>query len=252
MRLRTSRSQTWTAAALSAGRTGCSRSPHSRRSCGDLPSLGHRALALSIACRSSHAGLGTIGRKTGIEQRSGLYLVAPGRTPRCLTVRVFGAGLPNARAGSVSDMDCLVPGHMNHDTVDHVSAAFGPYLKGSLEAALRSKTPSSSLPTLVSDLLKQSLQHIDDALISDFIALFPSEEADVLTRIQPAHVESILNEKKGESSGYRKTARAFGGTTALVTLVDPARRHLWVANVGDCVAGRHPRYYPKSRLRAGC
>ena len=33
-------------------------------------------------------------------------------------------------------------------------------------------------------------------------------------------------------------APRFGGSTALVTLVDPRRRHLWVANVGDCVAGR--------------
>lgn len=133
---------------------------------------------------------------------------------------------------------------MNHDTVDHISTSFGPHLKGQLESAFRSRPPPSALPRLVSDILKQSLEHIDRAMISEFLDLFP-RGADELTRLDPARVRHMLNDKNGQSSGYRKTARAFGGTTALVTLVDPTRNHLWVANVGDCVAGRCPRYYPK-------
>ncbi|RPD63915.1 protein serine/threonine phosphatase 2C [Lentinus tigrinus ALCF2SS1-6] len=126
-------------------------------------------------------------------------------------------------------------GHMNHDTVDYVSTQFGPYLKDQLDSVLRSRPPPSALPKLVSDTLKQSLESIDDTMISDFLALFP-READALTRLDPARARHLVNENGGESSGYRKTARAFGGTTALVTLVNPTRGHLWVANVGDCVA----------------
>ncbi|PIL34209.1 hypothetical protein GSI_03920 [Ganoderma sinense ZZ0214-1] len=126
-------------------------------------------------------------------------------------------------------------GHMNHDCVDFVSTRFGPYLKSLLDASLRTCPSPSALPSLVSGLLRQALLHIDQILVSDFIGLFP-RELDALRRVNPTHAKNRVNDKGGENSGYRKTARAFGGSTALVTLVDPRRRHLWVANVGDCVA----------------
>ncbi len=155
-------------------------------------------------------------------------------------VRVFG---PSFYSEDPVRSDCLDTGHMNHDTADHVSTHFGPYLKSRLESALRSRPSPSALPKLVSDILKHSLEHIDGAMISEFLALFP-REPNALTRLDPARARRLVNEKKGESSGYSKTARAFGGTTALVTLVNPTRSHLWVANVGDCVAGRSPRCCP--------
>ena len=126
---------------------------------------------------------------------------------------------------------------MNHDCVDFVSTRFGPYLKSLLDASLRSYPSPSALPSLVSGLLRQALEHIDQILVSDFVGLFP-RELDALRRVNPTHAKNRVNDKGGENSGYHKTARAFGGSTALVTLVDPRRRHLWVANVGDCVAGR--------------
>ncbi|TFK94610.1 protein serine/threonine phosphatase 2C [Polyporus arcularius HHB13444] len=140
-----------------------------------------------------------------------------------------------ALPGGTWTYSAVFDGHMNHDTADHVSTHFGPYLKSRLDSALRSRPSPSALPKLVSDILKHSLEHIDGAMISEFLALFP-REPNALTRLDPARARRLVNEKKGESSGYSKTARAFGGTTALVTLVDPTRSHLWVANVGDCVA----------------
>lgn len=126
---------------------------------------------------------------------------------------------------------------MNHDCVDFVSIRFGPYLKGLLEASLRTCSSPSALPSLVSSLLKQALEHIDQTLVSDFVGLFP-RELNAIRRVHAIRARDLLNDKGGDNSGYHKTARAFGGSTALVTLVDPRRRHLWVANVGDCVAGR--------------
>ena len=74
-------------------------------------------------------------------------------------------------------------------------------------------------------------------MISEFVALFPGEP-EAFSKLNPARASELLNDGHGNSSGFYRTARAFGGTTALVTLVDPTRRHLWVANIGDCVAGR--------------
>ncbi|KAI0645389.1 protein serine/threonine phosphatase 2C [Trametes meyenii] len=131
----------------------------------------------------------------------------------------------------------IFDGHMNHHTVDHISESLGPYVKASLAAALRPRPPSeSTLPALVSDILKRSLEHVDGALVSDFLALFPSADAGELRKLSPLQIKQLLSDASGAKSGHRTAARAFGGSTALVTLVDPVRRHLWVANVGDCVA----------------
>ncbi|CDO76720.1 hypothetical protein BN946_scf184796.g14 [Trametes cinnabarina] len=127
-------------------------------------------------------------------------------------------------------------GHMNFDTVEHVSAALGPYVKTSLAAALRSRPSPSALPTLVTGILEQSLAHIDSALVSDFLTIFPSAEPEALRRHDPSRMKQLINDISSEKAGYFRTARAFGGTTALVTLVDPTKSHLWVANVGDCIA----------------
>ncbi|KAH9892859.1 protein serine/threonine phosphatase 2C [Cubamyces lactineus] len=127
-------------------------------------------------------------------------------------------------------------GHMNYDTVEHISAALGPYVKDSLAAALRSRPSPTALPAIVSGILKHALAYIDSALVSDFLAIFPSTEPEELRRLDPSRIRQLLNETSGGKSGYRNTAKAFGGTTALLTLVDPSRSHLWVANVGDCVA----------------
>ncbi|TBU29547.1 protein serine/threonine phosphatase 2C [Dichomitus squalens] len=126
-------------------------------------------------------------------------------------------------------------GHMNHDCVDYVSTAFGPHLRGLLDASLRSRPSPSALSALVSNLLRQTLEYVDQTMTSDFLALFP-RELDAVSRLNPTHVRNLVNDKTTASSSYHKTARAFGGSTALVTLVDPTRSHLWVANVGDCVA----------------
>ncbi|KAL1942654.1 hypothetical protein VTO73DRAFT_4894 [Trametes versicolor] len=130
-------------------------------------------------------------------------------------------------------------GHMNHHTVDHISAALGPYLKDSLAAALRSRPPDPKIPAIVSSVLERSLEHLDGTLVSDFLSVFPSTKAEELRGLHPSRVKQLLSDcPPGEKglSGYIRAARAFGGTTALVTLVDPTKSHLWVANVGDCVA----------------
>ncbi|KAH9855204.1 protein serine/threonine phosphatase 2C [Lenzites betulinus] len=143
-------------------------------------------------------------------------------------------GLP----GGTWTYTAVFDGHMNHHTVDHISAALGPYLQDSLAAALRSEHSQSRLSsTLVSDTIRSSLAHLDSTLISDFLNVFPSSEPEELRRLEHSRVKQLLSTTPADrTSGHLKAARAFGGTTALVALVDPTESHLWIANVGDCVA----------------
>ncbi|KAH9942305.1 protein serine/threonine phosphatase 2C [Epithele typhae] len=127
-------------------------------------------------------------------------------------------------------------GHMNHDAVDHVSAVVGPLLRRELDAALRAAPSPSCPPNAVADLLRRTLERVDADLISAFTSLFPADP----THADPSHAHALLNDKgKGPgdgAAGHWRAARAFGGSTALVALVDPTQANLWVANIGDCVA----------------
>ena len=68
---------------------------------------------------------------------------------------------------------------MNHDAVEHVSTSVGPQLRRGLDAALRSRPPPSALPALVADVLRRTLQQVEDALVADFLALLPQDPAAV-------------------------------------------------------------------------
>ena len=138
---------------------------------------------------------------------------------------------------------------MNHDAVDHVSRMVGPHLKNRLESALRARSQPSTLPSLVGDLMQKTLRRVDEQLISDFLALLPRDPA-ILPGLDSAHAKAVLNDKSSPNGGFYRTARAFGGTTALLAVVDPTRSHLWVANVGDCVAGTSPP--PPARSDVSC
>ncbi|KAI0829675.1 protein serine/threonine phosphatase 2C [Trametes gibbosa] len=143
-----------------------------------------------------------------------------------------------AMPGGTWTYTAVFDGHMNHHTVDHISAALGPHLKDSLAAALRSGHSQSALNTLVSGVIGHSLESLDGALVSDFLDVFPSSKPEELRRLQPSRVKQLLRGPPTDrkNTGHLKAARAFGGTTALVALVDPTESYLWVANVGDCVA----------------
>ena len=74
---------------------------------------------------------------------------------------------------------------MNHDTVEYVSSVFGPSLRGKLDSALRNSPAHSTVPVLVSDILKRSLEQIDQSLTSEFLSLFP-DNPEELKRLDPA------------------------------------------------------------------
>ncbi|OBZ68173.1 Protein phosphatase 2C C10F6.17c [Grifola frondosa] len=124
----------------------------------------------------------------------------------------------------------IFDGHMNHDAVEVVSHKLSPRIKESLESLLRTTPAHSFSPELVSSVLSQAITQLDNLILSEFLELFPGGHIDM------AHVRQVINDQSGTGEGYRKTASALGGTTALVALTDPAKANIWVANLGDCCA----------------
>lgn len=93
---------------------------------------------------------------------------------------------------------------------------------------------SSTFVEQVSDILKDSLQAVDDGIIKGLKDLFPSVEA--LDKYSPEEIKKIVNEEEGN---YEKMRLCMHGSTALVALIDPKGKNLWVASVGDCQASEY-------------
>lgn len=87
------------------------------------------------------------------------------------------------------------------------------------------KTTSS-----ISAALRQSILAVDQQIIDGITSLFPEG------------VESLSDKEVDEiaSKNHDKLLLGMRGTTALIAFVDEKREGLWVAGVGDCLAGTLP------------
>ncbi|PFH53553.1 hypothetical protein AMATHDRAFT_137417 [Amanita thiersii Skay4041] len=123
-------------------------------------------------------------------------------------------------------------GHLGDVTVEHVAYHLPIIVRNFLQHALdgEKKLP----PALVSDLFSRSIIAFDDAIANDVLDLFGGLEN--LDEFSDAQIRAIINDQHNGGTNWKKTRLCMYGTTALVALVDPEHRNLWVANLGDCQA----------------
>lgn len=127
-------------------------------------------------------------------------------------------------------------GHSNDKTVDYVSQTLPSSVKLSLHAALDHHDDNLSMsPNAVSMILSDALTRLDDSIRSDFLELFHGDSKS-LEQISDMQIREILS--GGNDGANRELAvRCTQGATAILALVDPSRKNVWVANLGDCQAG---------------
>jgi pyruvate dehydrogenase phosphatase len=98
-------------------------------------------------------------------------------------------------------------------------------------------------PQAIGDILSRSITSFDDAIARDVLKLFPGGMS-ALREMSNAQIAAIINDQyddgRGAGCNYNKARLCMYGTTALISLVDPERENLWVANLGDCQAGKGP------------
>lgn len=105
-------------------------------------------------------------------------------------------------------------------------------MRSTLYTALASGTASSST---ISRLLSEAIVDVDHAITREFQRLFPGGR-ESFARLSDQQIASAMKSKGGAVS--RSALRCMQGSTALITLVDPSGTNLWVANLGDCRAGK--------------
>lgn len=91
-------------------------------------------------------------------------------------------------------------------------------------------------PEAVSKLLASTITTFDERIGQALLALFPGGDSQV-AKMSDYEIKELVNDQDRGGANAAILARCMRGSTALVTLVDPARENLWFANLGDCVAG---------------
>jgi pyruvate dehydrogenase phosphatase len=130
------------------------------------------------------------------------------------------------------------PGHLGDVTVEHVAYHLPIIIRDFLREALANDPSCEFTSELISDLFSRSIVAFDDAIANDVLDLFGG--LDGLDSFSDVEIRNIINDQHNGGANWKKARLCMYGTTALVALVDPDHRNLWVANLGDCQAGMYP------------
>ncbi|KIJ67667.1 hypothetical protein HYDPIDRAFT_107139 [Hydnomerulius pinastri MD-312] len=129
--------------------------------------------------------------------------------------------------GGTWTFTAVFDGHAGTETADYTVEALPPAIKNTLTTSLASLEDATISPPAVSKILVDSISALDNQITMELKALFP-------TGIENLSIEDIKTIINGENNA--KVLRCMRGTTALVALVDPAKKNLWVASLGDSQA----------------
>ncbi|KAG2340530.1 protein serine/threonine phosphatase 2C [Suillus weaverae] len=137
---------------------------------------------------------------------------------------IMDLSLPNG----VWNLTCVFDGHGGHETADYLVAELPSFLMAGL-------LPTAANLEGVSDVLTRAIHDVDEAIKRDFLEIFP-EEVDEIATMSDATVKARVNDQSSGGLNHRKALRCLRGSTILLALVDPTKKHLWVLNLGDGVA----------------
>lgn len=124
---------------------------------------------------------------------------------------------------------------MGDVTVEHVAHHLPIIVRDFLREANEATHKGNYNPSDIGDLFTKAIMAFDDAIAHDVLDLFGGS-VDKLDDYTDAEIRSIINDQHRGGENWRKARLCMYGTTALVSLVDPDRKDLWIANLGDCQA----------------
>ena len=122
-------------------------------------------------------------------------------------------------------------GHGGEEIAGYAQTA----LPSQIRSALRETDCLGSAPLRsISELLREVVEEFDKSIINDLKALVPNnfEELDVES------LKKLVNDQESGGKVYDSCTRCMRGSTVLIALIDPGKQNLWVANLGDCQAGK--------------
>ncbi|KAK2467775.1 hypothetical protein APHAL10511_000070 [Amanita phalloides] len=119
----------------------------------------------------------------------------------------------------------VLDGHAGPETVNFACHHLPLIVRNNLEASLTHPLPD------IPSVLRRSITSFDNLIATDLLNLFPNPLS--LNRFSDNELRFIINDRGRNSAAIY---RCMSGSTVLLSLLDPARKHLWVASLGDSQA----------------
>jgi len=173
-------------------------------------------------------------------------------------VSTFGSATPRPapKGGLKVFVYGATAGHAGHATVEHAFRTLPSMIKQALESLLRSfrghAAGGGGFSAAISGMLSDCVVRFDHSITTDFTRIFPGGPAAV-QGMSSTQIRHLLFQDRGSSStmsgGHHPPAaggsqqdltavtRCLQGSTVIVTLTDPSKHNLWIANLGDSQTG---------------
>jgi pyruvate dehydrogenase phosphatase len=124
--------------------------------------------------------------------------------------------------------------------VEHALRTLPPMIKQALDPLLRScRGHAGGLSSAaVSGMLSDCITRFDHSITTDFTRMFPGGPAG-LQGMSGTQIRRLFQDRMSGPGSQDLTAvtRCLQGSTVIVTLTDPSKHNLWIANLGDSQAG---------------
>jgi len=127
-------------------------------------------------------------------------------------------------------------GHAGHATVEHALRTLPSMIKQALESLLRSFR-GHGFSAAVSGILSDCITRFDHSITTDFTRAFPGGPAG-LQGMSSTQIRHLFPDRMPGPGSQDLTAvtRCLQGSTVIMTLTDPSKHNLWIANLGDSQA----------------
>jgi pyruvate dehydrogenase phosphatase len=155
---------------------------------------------------------------------------------------VSAFGLPRDSEVYMQDM----AGHAGHATVEHAFRTLPSMIKQALESLLRSFRAGhghGGFSSAISGILSDCITRFDHSITTDFTRIFPGGPA-ALQGMSSTQIRHLFQDRGTMLSGppvgsqdLTAVTRCLQGSTVIVTLTDPSKHNLWIANLGDSQTG---------------
>ncbi|KAI9507891.1 protein serine/threonine phosphatase 2C [Russula earlei] len=145
-------------------------------------------------------------------------------------------------SGGYWGFTAIFDGHAGHATVEHASRTLPSMIRQALDSLLRSFR-GHGLPAAVSGVLSDCIAKFDNSITTDFTRMFPGGPVG-LQNMSNAQIRHLFQDRTSGSQNLTAATRCLQGSTVILTLTDPLKHNLWIANLGDCQAALGSRMHP--------
>ena len=128
----------------------------------------------------------------------------------------------------------VTKGHAGHETADFAVERIPAAIQDALSKLLATDKPYYD-PAVVGQMLIDTISSIDDGIAQALYDIFP--ETSTLEGLSDDAIRTIINDADRGGKNSTAVLRCMRGTTVLLSLFDVQGGHLWVASLGDCLAG---------------